>query len=326
MDKSQIDEMTRRVMSYSKHMNFKTFSGIATFFRANLCEDWRQVDVALVGLPTDAGPTQRTGTRHGPREIRNQSCNVAYYNPLTKVIPFELARVADIGDVPLISAFNLERVVAEIHEFYRQVHRAGVVPVTAGGDHSISYPILKALGAERPVGLVHIDAHIDTTDRIADSTLHHGAPFKNAARDGVLDPKRTVHIAIRDPAGEFEQFAYETGMAVIDIDRFYDLGVKGVVAEARRVVGDGPAYISFDVDGLDPAYAPGTGTPVVGGITTYEGKRLLHGLRGLDIIGGDVVEVSPPFDAAGITALAGAQMMFEILCLAAEAFAKRSKK
>jgi len=194
MDKSQIDEMTRRVMSYSKHMNFKTFSGIATFFRANLCEDWRQVDVALVGLPTDAGPTQRTGTRHGPREIRNQSCNVAYYNPLTKVIPFELARVADIGDVPLISAFNLERVVAEIHEFYRQVHRAGVVPVTAGGDHSISYPILKALGAERPVGLVHIDAHIDTTDRIADSTLHHGAPFKNAARDGVLDPKRTVHI------------------------------------------------------------------------------------------------------------------------------------
>jgi len=173
---------------------------------------------------------------------------------------------------------------------------------------------------------VHIDAHIDTTDRIADSILHHGAPFKNAVRDGVLDPKRTIHIAIRDPAGEFEQFAYETGMAVIDIDRFYDLGVKGVVDETRRVVGDGPTYISFDVDGLDPAFAPGTGTPVVGGITTYEAKRLLQGLRGLDIIGGDVVEVSPPFDAAGLTALAGAQMMFEILCLAAEAWAARGAK
>jgi arginase family enzyme len=201
-----------------------------------------------------------------------------------------------------------------------------VVPITAGGDHSITYPILKAFGAAQPVGLVHIDAHIDTTDRIADSTLHHGAPFKNATLDGVLDPKRTVQIAIRDPAGEFEQFAYEAGMTVIDIDRFYDLGVEGVIAETRRVVGDGPTYITFDVDSLDPAYAPGTGTPVVGGITTYEAKKLLHGLRGLDIVGGDVVEVSPPFDSAGITALAGAQMMFEILCLAAEAFAKRSKR
>ncbi|MGH3086444.1 MAG: agmatinase [Rubrobacteraceae bacterium] len=326
MDQSKLDEMTRKVMSYSKHMDFKTFSGIATFFRANLCDDWLQIDVALVGLPSDAGLTQRTGARHGPREVRNQSCNVLYYNPLTKVIPFELARIADIGDVPLVSAFNLENVIAEIHEFYRKLHQAGVVPVTAGGDHSITYPILKALGADRPVGLVHIDAHIDATDRIADSTLHHGGPFKNAVLDGVLDPKRTIHIAIRDPATEFEQFAYETGMTVIDIDRFYDLGVQGVVAEARRVIGDAPVYISFDIDGLDPAYAPGTGTPAVGGITTYEAKRLLQGLRGLDIVGGDVVEVSPPFDSAGITALAGAQLMFEILCLAAEAFAKRPKQ
>jgi guanidinopropionase len=326
MDRSKLDEMTQRVMSYSKHMDLKSFSGIATFFRANLCDDWRQIDVALVGLPTDLGLTQRSGARHGPREIRNQSCNVLYYNPLTKVIPFELARVADIGDVPLASAFDLASVVGEIHEFYGKLHQARVVPVTAGGDHSISYPILKALGAGRPAGLIHVDAHIDATDRIADSTLHHGAPFKNAVRDGVLDPKRTVHIAIRDPAGEFEQFAHETGMAVIDIDQFYDLGVKGVVADARRIVGDGPVYISFDIDGLDPAYAPGTGTPVVGGITSYEAKRLLQGFRGVDIIGGDVVEVSPPFDAAGITALAGAQLMFEILCLAAEAFARRPKQ
>jgi len=175
------------------------------------------------------------------------------------------------------------------------------------------------------LGLIHIDAHLDCTDRIADSTLHHGGPFKNAVLDGVLDPKRSVHIAIRDPAAEFEQFAYDSGQTVINIDQFYDLGVKGVIAEARRIVGDGPTYISFDIDALDPAFAPGTGTPAVGGISSYEAKRLLIGLRGLDIVGGDLVEVSPPFDSAGITALAGAQLMFEILCLAAEAFSKRAK-
>jgi guanidinopropionase len=323
MDPARLDEMARKVMSYSKHMDLKSYTGIATFLRANLCDDWRQVDIALVGLPTDAGVLQRPGTRHGPREIRNQSCQIPYYNPLTRVIPFELARIADIGDVPLPSPLDLPSVTAAIHDFYGKLRQAGVVPITAGGDHSISYPILKALGASRPLGLVHIDAHLDTADRLAESNLHHSAPFTNAARDGAFDPKRSVHIAIRDPLSEFQQFAYETGMTVIDIDQFYDLGVKGVIAETRRIIGDAPTYISFDVDSLDPAFAPGTGIPVVGGITSYEAKRLLHGLRGLDIIGGDVVEVSPPLDVAGITALAGAQMMFEILCLAAEAFAKR---
>jgi guanidinopropionase len=326
MNDPSYDEMTKRVRAYSKFMDLKTYSGIATFFRANLCDDWTEVDVALLGLPTDIGLTQRTGARHGPREIRNQSCNVLYYNPLTKVIPFELARIADIGDVPLVSAFNLDNVIAEIHAFYARLHQARIVPITAGGDHSVTYPILKAIGADAPVGLVHIDAHIDATDRIADSTVHHGAPFKNAVLDHVLDPKRTVHIAIRDPAGEFEHFAHETGQTVIDIDQFYDLGVKGVIAETRRIVGNGPTYISFDVDGLDPAYTPGTGTPAVGGITSYEAKRLLQGLRGMDIVGADVVEVSPPFDVGGITALAGAQLMFEMLCLAAEAFAQRAKR
>jgi guanidinopropionase len=326
LNRPQSDEMTRRVMSYSQLMNLKTFSGVATFFRANFCPDIEDVDVALVGVPTDLGLTQRSGARHGPREIRNQSCNVLYYNPQTKVIPFELARIADIGDVPIVSAFNLDHVVEELHAFYVGLREAGIVPVSAGGDHSITYPILKALGAGRPLGLVHVDAHVDCTDRIADSTLHHGSPFRNAVLDGALDPKRTVHIAIRDPAAEFETFAVETGQTVIDIDRFYELGVKGVVAETRRIVGDGPTYISFDIDGLDPAYAPGTGTPVVGGITSYEAKRLLQGLRGLDIVGCDIVEVSPPFDWSGITALAGAQMMYEMLCLTAEAFAKRSKR
>ena len=172
MEHSNLDDVTRKVMSYSKHMDFKFFSGIATFFRANLCDNWQEIDVALVGVPTDAGLTQRTGARHGPREIRNQSSNIIYYNPLTKVIPFELARVADIGDVPLVSAFNLANIVEELHAFYAKLHAAGIVPISAGGDHSISYPILKALGAGRPLGVIHVDAHIDAAGRIADSTLH----------------------------------------------------------------------------------------------------------------------------------------------------------
>lgn len=152
MDQPNEDEITRRVRGYSKFMDSKSYSGIATFFRANLSTEWTGVDLALVGLPTDAGLTQRTGARHGPREIRNQSCNIFYYNPLTKVIPFELARVDDIGDVPLASAFNLENVVAEIQAFYAKLHQARIVPLTAGGDHSITYPILKAIGARESVG------------------------------------------------------------------------------------------------------------------------------------------------------------------------------
>ncbi len=312
-------------MGDHRNLDLRTYAGIATFFRTPHREDWRDLDIALVGLPSEAGLLQRPGTRHGPREIRNQSCNFLPLNPLTKVVPFDLARVADVGDVPIVRVLDLVSVTAEIHAFYCKIRQAGIIPVTAGGDHSISYPILKALGAGRPVGLVKIDAHLDTAGKMADSTLHHSAPFMNAVQDGALDPKRTVHIAIRDAGEGFQQFAYETGQTVIDIDRCHELGVKGVVAETRRIVGDGPVYISFDIDSLDPAYAPGTGIPVVGGLTSYEGMKILHGLRGLDVIGGDVVEVSPPLDTGGITALAGAQMMFEILCLAAEAFAKRSK-
>jgi agmatinase len=301
----------------------KTYSGIATFFRTKYDPTVSATDVALVGLPVDAGLTQRTGARHGPREVRNQSCNVLYFNPLTKVSPFALCRVSDIGDVPIETAFNLETIIKEIGDFYVKLSAANVVPVTVGGDHSISFPILRALGAKEPLGLIHVDAHLDTAEVISGSGLHHGSPFFNAVQSGVLDPKRTVHIGIRDPYAELEPFALESGMTVIDINRFHDLGMVEVIKQTRDIVGQGPVYITFDIDGLDPAFAPGTGTPVVGGLTSYEAKRLLQGLRGLDIVGGDVVEVSPPFDSAGITALAGAQMLFEIVCLAAEARARR---
>jgi len=195
------------------------------------------------------------------------------------------------------------------------------MPLAAGGDHSITYPIFRALASpETPIGMIHVDAHTDTWGPFMGSKFHHGAPFRLAVEDGVLDPHRTIQIGIRGGQNSTDTWDYSrnAGMRVIFIEEFEDLGVDGVIAEARRVVGDGPTYITFDVDGLDPVYAPGTGTPEPGGITTREALRLLRGLRHLNLVGGDVVEVSPPFDPSGNTALVGATIMFELLCLLAE--------
>jgi len=296
------------------------FAEIATFMRAPLAAALDNVDIGLVGVPTDLGVTNRPGARHGPREIRNASSLMRGFNLGLGVNPYELCRVADLGDVHLSHRFDLERQNEDIEAFYRAVRAAGILPVSAGGDHSITYPILRALGAERPVGMVHVDAHTDTWGEFFGSKFTHGAPFRLAVEAGVLDPKRTIQIGIRGGQNFLDgiEFSKSRGMRVVFIEEFAELGVDRVIAEARRVVGDGPTYISFDVDGLDPVYAPGTGTPEIGGITTLEAQRLLRGLRGLDLLGGDVVEVAPPYDQTGNTALVGATMMYEILCLIAD--------
>jgi guanidinopropionase len=296
------------------------YAEIATFMRAPLARALDEVDIGLIGVPTDLGVTNRPGARHGPREIRNASSLMRAFNLGLGVNPYELCRVADLGDVRFSNRYDLESQVAEIAAFYREVHAAGVRPVTAGGDHSITYPIFKALAAGGPIGMVHIDAHTDTWGAFAGSKYHHGAPFRLAVEDGLLDPRRTIQIGIRGGQNFMDgiEFSQSRGMRVVFIEEFATLGVERVIHEARRVVGEGPTYISFDVDGLDPVYAPGTGTPEIGGITTLEAQRLLRGLRGLNLIGGDVVEVAPPYDQTGNTALVGATFMFEILCLVAD--------
>jgi guanidinopropionase len=278
------------------------------------------IDIGLIGVPTDLGVTNRPGARHGPREMRNSSSLMRSFNLSLGINPYELCRIADLGDVHLSHRYDLERQIVDIEAFYRKIKAAGIRPVTAGGDHSITYPIFKALAADAPVGMVHIDAHTDTWAEFAGSKFTHGAPFRLAVQDGLLDPKRTVQIGIRGGQNTMDgiEFSQHHGMRVVFIEEFAALGVERVIAEARKVVGDGPTYISFDVDGLDPVYAPGTGTPEVGGITTLEAQRLLRGLRGLNLIGGDVVEVAPPYDQTGNTALVGATMMFEIMCLIAD--------
>jgi guanidinopropionase len=276
----------------------------------------------LIGVPCDLGVTNRAGARHGPREIRNQSSLMRAFNLSTRVAPYELARIADVGDVPIDNLFNLDIAIEQIQKYYEGIAATGVIPLSAGGDHSITYPILKGIVKDEPVAVIHIDAHTDTWSSFYGSKFHHGAPFRLAVEDGIIDPKKMIQIGIRGGQNTWEgiEFSNDSGMRVVMMDEFTEIGVEKVIEEARRVVGDSPVYLTFDVDGIDPVYTPGTGTPEIGGITTVEALRLLRGLRGLNYIGGDVVEVAPPYDQTGNTALVGASLMFEILCLFAEMF------
>ena len=303
------------------------YTEIPTFMRTPHESRLNELDIAIVGVPFDAGVTNRPGARHGPREIRNMSSLTRTIHHVTRVNPYELCRIGDVGDVRFTNVYHLDEAVKNIEAFYHKLHAAGVVPLSAGGDHSITYPIFKAIAAHKPIGLIHIDAHTDTWDEFLGSKVHHGAPFRRAVEDGLLDPKRTVQIGIRgaQTTSDGWDYAVEKGMRIIFIEEFIQNGVAAVIAEARRVVGEGPTYISFDVDSLDPVYAPGTGTPEIGGLTTREAQALLRGFRGLNLIGADVVEVAPPFDPTGNTALVGATMMYEILCLLAEAVASRKE-
>ena len=296
------------------------FMGAATLLRAQMVSDPNEVDIALVGVPFDGGVTNRPGARHGPREMRNASSLTRMIHHVTRFNPFDACRIGDLGDVPMESIYSIEKTNDAIEAFFAQINKAGAIPLTAGGDHSITYPILKAIAASRPVALIHIDAHTDTWGPFQESKFHHGSPFYWASEEGLIDPKKTIQIGIRGAQNTDEGWLYseQSGMRVVFMEEFAEIGVDAVIAEARRVVGDAPTYLSFDVDGLDPVYAPGTGTPEIGGITTLEAQKLLRGLSGLNLIGGDVVEVAPPYDQTGNTAMVGATLMYEMLCLLAE--------
>lgn len=307
------------------------FAGIATFMRLpHLPPDdprVRDVDIGLVGVPWDGGTTNRAGARHGPRQMRDLSTLARNVNRASGIAPFALCRCADLGDAP-VNPVDLADSLHRIEAFFAGLHARGIVPLAAGGDHLITLPVMRGIARGRPLGMVHFDAHTDTWDRyFGDQRYTHGTPFRRAIEEGLLDPRRTVQIGIRGALYDDTEndWGERQGIRVIDIDEYQRMGVDAVIAEARRVVGDGPTYLSFDVDFLDPVYAPGTGTPEIGGPTTWEAQRLVRGLQGLDLVGGDVVEVSPPFDPSGNTALVGMTMMFEILCVLAHARHRRTR-
>lgn len=300
----------------------KPYSGISTFLDAPSDIKMEDLDVALIGVPMDLAVTNRAGARLGPRAVRDIE-RVGPYNHKTGVMPKDLCTFGDVGDVPFQSRFSLDKCMEDIESYFKDIKKAGVLPLAVGGDHSITYPILRALGEDNPVALIHIDAHCDTGGEFEGSKFHHGGPFRGAVLDGVLDPEKTIQIGIRGSSETIWEFSYASGMTVVHIEEVMELGIKALIEKTRKLIGDMPVYLSIDVDGFDPAYAPGTGTPEIGGLIPREGIQFLRGLMGMNFVGGDVVEVAPMYDPTTNTAHLGAQLLFEELCLLADAHDRR---
>ncbi len=302
-------------------MDGPRYCGIPTFMRAPYITDFDKIDIALLGIPYDGAVEARSGTRQGPRQIRDMSSMMRKIHHVTRINPYELCRVGDVGDVSFKKIFDVKSSHEDIEAFIKKLHKSSVIPISAGGDHSITLPVMRAIAKDKPVGMIHIDAHTDCCDEEMNSKYSHGTPFRRAVEEGLLDPKRTIQIGIRGAANSEEcwEFGPKHGIKIVYIEEFSALGVEKIIQEARKVVGNERTYLSFDIDGIDPAFAPGTGTPEIGGILPLEAQRLIRGFQGLNIVGADIVEVSPPFDQSGNTALIAATIMYEILCIVADA-------
>jgi len=293
------------------------FGGPATFMRLPACGLDAQLDVAFLGVPFDIGTSNRPGARLAPRQIRDESRMIRPYNMATRAAPFDCLRIADAGDVA-INTFNLAKSIAIIEEHYDRVLAAGTTPLTMGGDHTIVLPILRALKRRYgPIGLVHVDAHADINDEMFGERIAHGTPFRRAVEEGLLDCKRVVQIGLRATGYAADDFDWSRrqGFRVVQAEECWYRSLAPLMREVAAQVGGGPVYISFDIDGLDPAFAPGTGTVEIGGLTVPQGLEIIRGCKGLQIVGGDLVEVSPPYDTSGNTALLGANLLYEMLCV-----------
>ena len=301
------------------------FAGHSTFMRLPAVTSSQGLDIALVGIPWDGGTTNRAGARHGPREVRNQSSLIRRVHHVSGVEPFSIANIADVGDVS-VNPIDLMDGLKRIEDGIAAIVSAGAVPLAIGGDHLTTLPVLRAVAKSRPVGLIHFDAHTDTNDSyFGGSEDTHGTPFRRAIEEGLLDPKRMVQIGIRGSIYDTtdHDWAKSQGIRIIYMEEFVERGAVDVMTEARAIAGVGPTYVTFDIDSIDPSMAPGTGTPEIGGFSTREAQQLVRLLDDVDIVGADVVEVAPPFDLAGMTALAGANIMFELLCVMAPCVVRR---
>lgn len=301
-------------------LDLPRFAGVPTFMRLPHVglddEKIAEVEIGLIGAPWDGGTTNRPGPRHGPRQLRDMSTMIRAQNGATGVRPFELTNCADLGDVgpnPASVDDSLTRMTA----FYDRVREKGIRPLTAGGDHLCSLPILRALAKEKPLGMIHFDSHTDLFKSYFGGMQYtHGTPFRRAVEEGLLDPKRVIQIGIRGTAYDSEDrdFADSVGIRVVPIEEFHARGPEDVMVEAREIAGPQETYVSYDIDFVDPAFAPGTGTPEVGGPNSFQSLQVARLLEGVNIVGADLVEVSPPFDQAGATAFLGVSIMFEMLC------------
>lgn len=293
------------------------FGGPATFMRLPAVDLDEHLDVAFLGVPFDIGTSNRPGARLGPREIRDESRMLRPFNVSTGAAPFDSLTIADSGDVP-INTFNLQKSIGIIEEFYDEVMAKDIMPLTMGGDHTIALPILRALKKKHgPVGLVHVDAHADINDHMFGEKIAHGTPFRRAMEEGLLDGERVVQIGLRGTGYSPDEYQWsrDQGFRVVQAEECWHKSLEPLMAEVRQQLDDGPVYISFDIDGLDPAYAPGTGTAEVGGLTVHQGLEIVRGCKGLNVVGGDLVEVSPPYDTTHNTSVVAANLLYEMLCV-----------
>jgi len=293
------------------------FAGPGTFMRLPAAENAEGLDVAFIGIPMDIGTSWRSGTRFGPKAIRAESNMLRPYNMWTRAAPFDRLQCADIGDVP-INTFDLKDSVRRITAFYDRVLENDVIPMTLGGDHTLTLPVLRAIARKfGPVGLIHIDAHADINADMFGEKIAHGTPFRRAYDEMLIDPARVWQIGLRGTGYGPDDFdeARDWGFHVVQAEEIWHKSTAPLAARIKAALGTGPVYITYDIDSLDPAYAPGTGTPEIGGLTTPQAVELIRGLAGLDIVGCDLVEVSPPYDPSGNTALVGANLLYEMLCI-----------
>ena len=293
------------------------FGGLATMLRLPLATSPDGLDAAFIGVPLDIGTSNRAGARFGPRQIRAESALIRPYNMATGAAPFDTLQVADLGDVP-INTYSLEKSLPIITAFYARVLAAGCRPLTLGGDHTIALPILRAVAARHgPVALVHVDAHADTNDEMFGERIAHGTPFRRAVDEGLLACDKVYQIGLRGTGYAADDFDWPRaqGFTVVPAHEVWYRSLEPLMAQVRERIGTTPVYITFDIDGLDPAFAGGTGTPEIGGLTVPQGLEIIRGCRGLNVVGADLVEVAPPYDPSGNTALLGANLLYEMLCV-----------
>lgn len=293
------------------------FAGPGTMMRLPAVTSNEDLDACFVGVPLDVGTSNRSGTRYGPKEIRAESALLRPYNMATRAAPFDSLRVADIGDVA-INTFNLLDSVRRIESYYDEFLKNDCVPLTLGGDHTITLPILRAIAKKySPVGLVHVDAHADINDHMFGEKIAHGTTFRRAFEEGLLVGERVYQIGLRGTGYTAEDFDWsrQRGFSVVQAEECWHQSLAPLMQQVRDKLGEGPVYLTFDIDGLDPAFAPGTGTPEIGGLTTAQGLEIIRGCRGLDLVGCDLTEVSPPYDTSGNTSLTAANLLFEMLCV-----------
>lgn len=293
------------------------FGGITTFMRLPGRTNPADLDVAVVGVPLDIGTSNRPGARFGPRGIREESVLLRPYNMATRAAPFDSLRIDDVGDVAT-NPYNLLDSIERITAYYDDLIGHGVVPVSLGGDHTIVLPILRSIAKKHgPVGLVHVDAHTDINDEMFGEKIAHGTPFRRAVEEGLLDGHRVVQIGVRGTGYAADDFDWsrEQGFRVVQAEECWYKSLAPLMEEVREQVGDGPAYLSFDIDGLDPAFAQGTGTPEIGGLTIHQAMEIVRGCRGMNLVGCDLVEVAPIYDTSGATSLTAANLLYEMLCV-----------